>query len=262
MTKGPDVRAQEHSQTLAPMRAPALGAGDSHASWNNPIIWWLCRYRSVGSFRFSRTILTHLLFGLGLGALMALLAAALPTHFALYDFNMIASVAVGVHMFWISYRMCRCMDGVLSGSFLDELLLTEMTPREIAGGIAQSIARPILASLLAITLPYYLVCAGRAIGSGSREQVFCTVAWGILAPFVALTVFALPWLGIRRALLPPSRQWATVSIVYLWAGALPASALLGNVLASSITVGVLLFLTISYAVHTGSKIPGMLAKRE
>ncbi len=255
------VSDQEHSQTFGPLRAPALGRGESQDAWNNPLLWRFGRYRTYGRLRISRSVLEHAVFGLLLSGLIIALCQGIPKAFSLQDFDLIASVAVGLHVLWTSHRMGKRMAFLKRDSFLDELLLTEMTPREITGAIAQSVSRPILASLSGVLLPLYLICASKAI-AGSQGQRFYAVLWGLLAPFLVLMIFSIPWLCIRKTLLPAGKCWSAGAIIILWLVALPASAVIGNPLAPGIVAGVLLVVTIGFALHVGPGVPALLANRE
>jgi len=257
------VSNQEDSHTLAPMRAPALADCDADDVGGNPLLWRLGRYRRRGRTVFSRLVLQHLLFGCAMAGVVLGLSGAMPAMFEANDFNFIASVAVGAHMLWLSMRTCFRMDAWLATSFFDELLLTAMSPREIASAIAQSVSRPIFASLVGTLAPICAAQAGAAVfGDPCAPHPSAFVFWGVLAPFVALSVFAAPWLVMWETMVGPVRALPVKLMLYAWPGALPISGFLGNVAVSAATAGVLAFALLNAALLLAPKVPALLADRE
>lgn len=245
------------------MRAPALAEGDADEIGGNPLLWRLGRYRRRGRLAYSPLVLRHAAFGLLLAGIVLGLPTVASTLFASDDFNLIASVAVGLHILWISVRTCYRMDGLLATSFFDEMMLTAMSPREIASALAQSVSRPVFASLAATLLP---VCAFQvgsvACGGTCATARSAFVFWGVLSPFVALTVFAVPWLVMWESFAGPARSLPIKLVVYAWPSALPMSAAMGNAAISAATAGVLAFLALNAALVLAPRVPAMLADRE
>lgn len=254
---------QHNSQTLAPLRAPALAEKESHEVGNNPLLWRLGRYRLWGRVPVSRIAVEHLLFGLGIAALMLALPLAAPALFDLRDFNLLASVAIGLHMFWMSMRVCYRMDALFETPFFDEMLLTAMTPREIAGALAQSASRPMLASLAGMLGPLYAASLASTFGEGCPGAVrFSCISWGVLAPFVALSVFSMPWVLLWGSLAGPLRGLGAKLVAHAWPAVLPAAAIFGNTLATAIAAGLLVFAALNAALLAAPRVPAMLADRE
>ncbi|MCB2154551.1 hypothetical protein KQI84_06665 [bacterium] len=218
------MRSMEDSQcltkppegTVAELRHPSAGKKGPSCPERNPLLWRLGAYRRVGRFAYSRLVLKFGLFGFGLASLAVILAIVLPQFFSAHDFSFLSSMLVSAHVFWLSASMWRRLAAWRSSSFLDELLLTNLTASEIATGLAHATARPIGASFLGALLPIYVYQAICGYCGLTDDSIVGhpILVWPFLGPFVLLGLFSIPWISMSMAWNPcVVRHWPAALLV-------------------------------------------------
>ncbi len=248
--------------SLANLRSPEMGTCEALGASDNPLLWYLGRYRRVWGIDVSIVVAKQIAYGLILAGIMIGNSILWPQNFSINEINIIATLAVGLHIYWMAMRMSKRVRYLIDSEMLEELLLTRMQPREIASAICQSVSRPILASLLGVFLPIYLLDWVHIMESPSHSGISVAAGWGVLLPFVVLVIFAFPWILLDLALNRRKTSFWIFGLVAGWAVLAPFASIMWSPPVSFCLIVALTVATLNTALVIGPKVPKILAGEE
>ena len=249
--------------TVAELRHPSAGKRDPYCPETNPLRWRLGGDRRWHGVTYSRLVLKFGLFGFLMAAFTVGLAIFLPRFFSAQNFNFLTAFIVSAHVFWLSTSMWRRIQSWKHTSFLDELLLTNLSSREITTALAHAAARPIGASFLGSLVPIYVyqgICGYCGIAPLPMAG-HTLLVWLFLAPFVLLALFALPWMAMSIAWNPCAGRHWPAAVIAGWIAVPPWLALSEDNFAT-LAIGLFALVAIQLGVLNSHRVAGFLDARE